>query len=68
MAGTGRDSGDNVHEATIGAPRWVKVSAIIAVVVVLLLIIVLIASGGGSHGPSRHGLPASSPEHGVGLS
>jgi hypothetical protein len=35
-----------------GAPRWVKVSGIIALAIVLLLLIVLLA--GGDHGPGRH--------------
>jgi hypothetical protein len=34
------------------APRWVKVSAIVAAVVILLVVVVLLA--GGDHGPSRH--------------
>ncbi|HEX8343447.1 MAG TPA: hypothetical protein VF657_01710 [Actinoplanes sp.] len=43
-----------------GAPRWVKVSAIIAAVVVLLIVILNLTGHGGSHGPSRHtGAPAS---------
>lgn len=36
-----------------GAPRWVKVSGIIAAVLVLLVLIVMLASG-GRHGPGRH--------------
>lgn len=36
-----------------GAPRWVKVSAIIAGVLALLVVILLLF-GGGSHGPGRH--------------
>jgi hypothetical protein len=35
-----------------GAPRWVKVSGIIALAVVVLLLILLLA--GGNHGPGRH--------------
>ena len=35
-----------------GAPRWVKVSGVIALAIVLLLLIVLLA--GGEHGPGRH--------------
>ena len=38
---------------TTGAPRWVKVSGIIAAVLVLLIVIVMLASG-GRHGPGRH--------------
>jgi hypothetical protein len=37
---------------TAGAPRWVKVSGVIALAIVLLLLIVLFA--GGDHGPGRH--------------
>jgi L-asparagine transporter-like permease len=36
-----------------GTPRWVKVSAIIALVVVGLIVVLLIAGRGG-HGPGRH--------------
>ena len=43
-----------------GTPRWVKVSAIVAVVVVLLLV-ALMLFGGGNHGPGRH----SSPDDGA---
>ena len=39
--------------AYTGAPRWVRVSAILAAVVVLLLILLMILSG-GRHGPGRH--------------
>jgi hypothetical protein len=41
------DTGDDS-----GAPRWVKVSGIIAIAVVLLLVIVLVVGGG--HGPGGH--------------
>jgi hypothetical protein len=44
---------------TAGPPRWVKVSAIIALALIVLALIVLLA--GGNHGPSRH---QSSPGHG----
>jgi hypothetical protein len=40
---------------TSGTPRWVKVSAIIALAVVVLIAVMLIV-GRGSHGPGRHGL------------
>ncbi len=36
-----------------GAPRWVKISAIVAVVVVALFLVVLLV-GRGEHGPGRH--------------
>ncbi|PAQ09583.1 hypothetical protein CIT26_12845 [Mesorhizobium temperatum] len=42
-----------------GAPRWVKVSGIIAIVLVLLIIAVVFTGVGGPHGPGRH-LPSSS--------
>jgi hypothetical protein len=38
-----------MHNAT---PRWVKVSAIVAVVLILLVVVMLIVGGG--HGPGRH--------------
>ncbi|MBA3368268.1 MAG: hypothetical protein H0T99_06310 [Geodermatophilaceae bacterium] len=42
------DSGD-------GVPRWVKVSAIVALIVVLMVTVMLLLNvGGGEHGPSRH--------------
>jgi hypothetical protein len=37
---------------TAGAPRWVKVSGVIALAIVLLVLILLLA--GGDHGPGRH--------------
>jgi hypothetical protein len=36
-----------------GAPRWVKLGAIVAVVVVVLVLVIVIVSG-GEHGPVRH--------------
>lgn len=36
-----------------GAPRWVKVSGIIALVLALLVAVVLLLGGGG-HGPAQH--------------
>lgn len=42
-----------------GAPRWVKVSGIIAIVVVLLVIAAIFTGVGGPHGPGRH-MPSSS--------
>ncbi len=41
------------RESITGAPRWVKVSGIIALVVVLLIAVMMLF-GGGSHGPARH--------------
>lgn len=43
----------------LGAPRWVKISAIIAIVLVLPVIAALFTGVGGPHGPGRH-LPSSS--------
>jgi hypothetical protein len=43
------------RESTTGTPRWVKVSAIIALVLVVLVVVMLLVGGGpGGHGPSRH--------------
>ncbi len=48
--GARRDRG-----STAGTPRWVKVSAILALVLVLLVGVMLLAGGGsGGHGPGRH--------------
>ncbi len=38
---------------TGGLPRWVKVSAIIAIILGLLVVITMLIGGGG-HGPGRH--------------
>lgn len=54
-AGVGPDS-----PGPPGAPRWVKVSAIVALIVVLLFVVVVLISG-GQHGPGRH-----MPQPGVG--
>lgn len=48
--GAGADQHDFVPT---GAPRWVKVSGILAIALVLLIVIVMLASG-GRHGPGRH--------------
>lgn len=48
---TESEPGDGLDPTTTGPPRWVKVSAIVALIVVVLLIIVLLSGG---HGPSRH--------------
>lgn len=43
------------RESTTGTPRWVKVSAIIAVILVMLVVVMLLVGGGpGGHGPGRH--------------
>lgn len=44
---------DPPHDPEPGAPRWVKVSAIIAAALVLLLLLLMVLSG-GRHGPGRH--------------
>ncbi len=52
-----------------GAPRWVKVSAAMALIVVVI-VVVLMATGGGEHGPGRHsgsddqGAPSARPDSG----
>ena len=40
--------------STTGTPRWVKVSAIVALVLVVLVVVMLLVGGPGSHGPGRH--------------
>jgi len=40
------------HEPITGTPRWVKVTALIALALVLLIVVVMLTSGG--HGPGRH--------------
>ncbi|RUV68772.1 MAG: hypothetical protein EOR30_11925 [Mesorhizobium sp.] len=49
-----------------GAPRWVKITGIIAIILVLLVIAALFTGVGGPHSPGRH-LPSSSsvPEPGM---
>lgn len=49
---TGDDTGAGSGQEYPGTPRWVKVSAIIALILVLLIVIVLLF--GGDHGPGRH--------------
>lgn len=57
-------SGTDPHDfVPTGAPRWVKVSGIIAIVLVLLIVAVLLASG-GRHGPGRHLRSGDSGGHG----
>ena len=51
------------NEAHPGAPRWVKVSAIVAGLLVVLVVVVLLV-GGGEHGPGRHlGGDGPAPAH-----
>lgn len=48
------DAGTDRHDfVPTGAPRWVKVSGLIATVLVVLVLIAMLASG-GRHGPGRH--------------
>jgi hypothetical protein len=47
-----------------GTPRWVKLSAIVALVLVLLVVAVM-AAVGGEHGPGRH-VPAGGADPPVG--
>jgi hypothetical protein len=37
-----------------GAPRWVKVSGLIAAILVALLLVMVVTGTGGPHGPGRH--------------
>ncbi len=59
--GTDDGAGPGVDLGPVtGAPRWVKVAAIIAAVVVVLLFVLPLVGGGG-HGPGRHSGDAWSP-------
>ena len=54
-----RDAGDGTgvepdRGSPPGAPRWVKVSAIVVGILILLVVIVKLTGVGGSHGPGRH--------------
>ena len=40
------------RQSTTGTPRWLRVSAIIALVLVVLVVVMLVVVGG--HGPGRH--------------
>ena len=52
---------DPPSDSDTGTPRWVKLSAIVAVVVIVLVGIMLLAGGGpGGHGPGRHS-PSGDP-------
>ena len=43
------------RRSTTAAPRWVKVSAVLALVLVALVgVMVLMGGGPGGHGPGRH--------------
>jgi hypothetical protein len=51
------DAGDDTgrgfdRDASTGAPRWVKVSAVVVLVLILLVVVMLVV--GGDHGPGRH--------------
>ncbi|TIL46564.1 MAG: hypothetical protein E5Y86_06355 [Mesorhizobium sp.] len=48
-----------------GAPRWVKVSGIIAIILVLLVMTAIFTGVGGPHGPGRHMPSPSVTEPGV---
>lgn len=37
-----------------GAPRWVRVCAVVAGAVLVLLLVLKLAGVGGEHGPGRH--------------
>jgi hypothetical protein len=53
---SGDDDGAEVDRgSTTGMPRWVKVSAIVALILVVLVVVMLLVGGGpGDHGPGRH--------------
>jgi len=59
------DAADEIHAAATrestaypGTPRWVKVSAIVALILILLIVVVMVL-GGGEHDPMRH-IPSAS--------
>jgi len=54
--GTGDDTSAGADRAsTVGTPRWVKVSGVVALILVLLVVVMLLVGGGpGGHGPGRH--------------
>jgi hypothetical protein len=37
-----------------GTPRWVKVSATVALVLVVVVVVMLLMGAPGGHGPGRH--------------
>jgi hypothetical protein len=43
-----------------GVPRWVKMSAIIAIVSIILITVMMLSGIGGPHGPGRHLRPMAS--------
>ena len=43
------------------APRWVKISAAVALVLAVLVVIVMVA--GGNHGPGRHTGGSDAEQH-----
>lgn len=48
-------SGDPAADRPPPRPRWVKVSALLALVAIVLLIVLLVAGGGGGHAPRLDG-------------
>jgi hypothetical protein len=42
-----------MREPNDGTPRWVKVSAVLALILVALVVVMLLVGPGG-HGPGRH--------------
>ena len=61
---TGEDidaSLDPEHQRTSGAPRWVKVFAIIALALAVLFVGLKVTGLGGNHGPGRHGRTGTAP-------
>jgi len=52
---------DPDHQRTSGAPRWVKVFAIIALALAMLFVGLKVTGLGGNHGPGRHGRSGTAP-------
>lgn len=46
------ENSEPAQETLTGAPRWVKVSAIVAGILLLVVVAVMLLSG-GQHGPAR---------------
>ena len=48
-------------EGSVGTPRWVKISAVIALLLVAFVVVLVLTGRTGGHGPGRHapgGLPS----------
>jgi hypothetical protein len=55
------EEAEDVRNAAIGTPRWVKVVGIVSIVAVLVAALLLLVLG-GSHGPGRHAASADGGE------